>query len=239
MLELRRISNWGDCPCVVAASGPSLTKEVAAAVRRARFHAPWKVVAVSDAYRLMPWADVLYSCDFAWWRAHGGVKDFTGERWTSHSSNLSIIDDKSLVADEFDLNFVSAGYGKGFSKDPALIHYGSPEHSGFQAVNLAALTGCARIVLVGFDYGFDKEPHFFGAHPQPLRQSPASAYAEMARAFDKVETNVEILNATPKSNLKRFPSVALNEALRWDSGLYRHRAVLDARADTSGAVEGF
>jgi len=239
LLELRRISSWANQPCIVAASGPSLTREVVETIRHARFKAPWKVVVVSDAYRLMPWADVLYSCDFAWWRAHGGAKSFTGERWTSHSDNLSLIDNKSQVAGEFDLNFVSAAHGKGFSNKNGLIHYGTPEHSGFQAVNLAALTGCARIVLVGFDYGFEDKSHFFGDHPNNLRQAPKSAYAEMAKAYDKVEAGVEILNATPKSALKRFPCVSLDEALRWNGGVHRDRPVAEARADRVSQTQGF
>jgi hypothetical protein len=232
VLQLRRISDWSDSPCIVAASGPSLTNEVAAKVRRAQF-AGWRVLVVNDAYRQVRSADALYATDFAWWSAHNGARDFLGERWTSHSTSMAVIDDKSLVAHRYDLNFVLAKHGKGFSKDPQCIHYGSPEHSGFQAVNLAILAGAKRIVLVGFDYGYSAEPHFFGAHPMNLRQPKAHEYADMARAFDSVETNVQIDNATSGSGLKKFPMVDLDEALRRDDRVHRNGSLADACADRS------
>src|SRR5512139_1237105 len=64
---------WSDF-CIVAASGPSLTPKVADACKG--FH----VVAVNDAYRLFPDADVLYACDPKWWDVHKGVRKFAGER---------------------------------------------------------------------------------------------------------------------------------------------------------------
>jgi hypothetical protein len=179
---------------------------------------------VNDAYKLMPWADALYAADFAWWRTHDGVKSFAGERWTSHSVSTQVCDDKSLVAHLYDLNFVNARHGKGFSSDPGCIHYGDPEHSGFQAVNLALLMGAPKIVLVGFDYGYQDKAHFFGNHPENLRQPFAHQYGDMARAYRAVETDVEIVNATPGSNLKRFPTMELSEALQWNDSVCRDRA---------------
>ena len=37
-----------------------------------------RVIAVNDAWRLAPWADILYACDGRWWRHHKGVPEFTG-----------------------------------------------------------------------------------------------------------------------------------------------------------------
>lgn len=59
--------------CILA-TGPSLTPEAVARVR----HLP--CVAVSDAYRLAPWACALVSADKAWWRVH--IPDFAGTRYT-------------------------------------------------------------------------------------------------------------------------------------------------------------
>lgn len=129
------------------------------------------------------------------------------------------------------MNFIEARDGKGFSKSPAYIHYGNQAHSGFQAVNFAALTGCKRIVLVGFDYGHEGKSHFFGDHPNCLRNASDSDYKDMAKAFDRVETDVEIMNATPGSALRRFPMVDLSEALRWDGSMHRHRSVINTGAD--------
>jgi hypothetical protein len=189
----------------------------------ARWLNGWRVIVVNDAYKALPRADILYAADFHWWRVNDGAKGFTGERWTSHSNSVQVCDDKSIVANEFPLNFMYATHGKGFSSDPSCIYYGNPEHSGFQAVNLAALMGAARIVLVGFDYGYSGKAHFFGDHPQNLRQPKSHEYAAMAKAFDSVSTSIEILNATPNSGLRKFPLVELSEALRWNNSLHRDR----------------
>lgn len=59
--------------CILA-TGPSLTAEAVAKVR----HLP--CIAVSDAYRIAPWASALVSADKAWWRLHN--PEFAGTRYT-------------------------------------------------------------------------------------------------------------------------------------------------------------
>ena len=60
----------------VLATGPSMSQEVADSVR-----GRCSVIAVSDAYRLAPWADVLVSQDAGWWRVHPDSKDFKGRKF--------------------------------------------------------------------------------------------------------------------------------------------------------------
>lgn len=201
---------WPGATVIVAAPGPSLTPEVAAECRGQR------VVAVQDAYRLMPWADVLYGCDRRWWELHGGAPDFQGERWASHGTTSN---NNVEIAAKYDIRLVAGESGNTFSRDPAVIHYGS--NSGFQAVNLALLFGAFRIVLVGFDMRIvDGKRHFFGDHPKPLTNTPhygpfVSAFERAAR---KMPPHVEILNATPDSALTCFPKVTLDEALADPTG---------------------
>lgn len=211
--------DWTKKPCFVVASGPSLTKETAWLVRKSRWLNESNVIVVNDAYKLLLCADVLYAADYAWWKKHNGAKEFRGERWTSHSKSTNFVDDKSEVASQFNLNLVNARDADGFSTDGKSINYGNPlyAHSGFQAVNLAVMFGAKRICLVGFDYGFKgSSAHFFGNH-QGLRNSSNADYERMAKAYDKVVTDAEIVNATPGSNLKRFPFVDLAEEVQ------RHR----------------
>jgi hypothetical protein len=165
------------------------------------------VIAVNDAYRIIPSAPVLYACDRAWWKAHHGVPDFAGEKWTTHGQN----NDKMDLAEEYQLNRVQgSGDRDGFSLDPAVINYGS--NSGFQAVNLAMLMGARRIVLCGFDM---HGAHFFGKHPKGLRN--VSSFAGFIRAFERaakrMPQDVVILNATPGSMLQCFPMVNLDDML--------------------------
>lgn len=205
---LQKISDdWRGGFCIVAASGPSLTPDIAAACRGHR------VVAVSDAYRLLPDADILYSCDSEWWHVHQGCVSFKGERWSSHGDAFR--NDKRKAAKEYGLNLVRGCDGEGFSFDPALIHYGNL--SGFQAVNLAGhkIGWHGRIALVGFDMRqVDGVSHFFGDHPKGLRkQTKYEKWAKhFAAAAKTLPPTVEIVNCTPGSAITCFRMMDIHEA---------------------------
>jgi hypothetical protein len=199
---------WRGETCVVAASGPSLSCDVAGALLSVLAHV--RVIAVNDAWLMTPWADLLYACDAAWWDQQKGTK-FTGEKWSSHHANGN---DKLEAARKYGLKLIDGKTEKGFSADPCCIHYGG--NSGFQAVNLALLLGAKRIILVGFDMRqVGTRSHFFGDHPKPLRRT--SSYdrfiSEFAFAAKTVPAGVTVLNATPGSALKCFPMVDLTQAL--------------------------
>jgi len=223
---------WKDEPVIVAGSGPSLTAEVARAVRMARWLDRWRVLAVNDAYKVLPFADAMYACDWPWWRKHDGAKDFKGQRYTSHSLDPSLADDKSAVAHEFpDIKMLPARNGAGFGRD--VIHYGIGGSSGFQAVNLAINFGASRIVLVGFDYRhIGAKSHFFGDH-EGLRQATDEHYRDLARAFGPAP--VPIVNATPGSAIGCYPAMVLSEALQTVSN--GHRMVPQAVAMGRGVTE--
>lgn len=190
--------------CIVAASGPSLTEDVAAACRGER------VIAVSDAYRMLPWAEVTYACDAAWWEIHR-VGTLGRECWTSHS--LSPKNDKRSLPD-LGMNVIEGRDAAGFSRDPAVIHYAS--NSGFQAVNLAILFGADPIVLIGFDMrDVEGKRHFFGNHKAPLRDGHQFGpwIRSFAKAADNLGPSPRIINATPGSALTCFPMMPLDEAL--------------------------
>lgn len=191
---------------IVAATGPSLTPEVAEICKD---HGA--IIAVNDAYKLLPDAPVLYACDNAWWRVHKGCPDFKGEKWSTHNPKGN---DKLQVAKLYGLRLIAGRRGPGFSSDPSVIYYG--DNSGFQAVNLAIHFGAKRIVLVGFDMRqVGSQQHFFGSHPHPLRRS--SSYSVFVKAFHNasaaVPNGAKIINATPGSALKSFPFMSLQEAL--------------------------
>jgi hypothetical protein len=196
---------WSGEIVVVAAPGPSLTPAVANACKGRR------TIAVQDAYRLLPWADVLYGCDAVWWHHHKGCPDFSGEKWSTHDD---ISNDKREVAAKYGVHLIAGKPADVFSLNPAVLHYGS--NSGFQAVNLAILMGAARIVLVGFDMRVVcGKRHFFGDHPAPLNNSvDFSRFVEpFQRAVQSLPSDLEILNATPGSALQCFPMVSLEDAL--------------------------
>lgn len=216
---------WAGESCFVAASGPSLTAEVAHRVRMARWQERWRVIAVSDAYRLMPWADILYSCDNAWWEHHQGAKEFRGDRWACHEQDPNPRElhgnDKRELAQRFGINLVRGVDSKAFSMDPSVVSYG--DNTGFQALNLAMHFGCSRIVLIGFDMRHvDGKAHFFGDHPKALRNSPDDVYKKFAKIFQQaakaLPERFSIVNATPGSALTCFPRVSLDDVFKTISG---------------------
>ena len=214
MVEVQRISPDWQCPVVVAATGPSLTADVAARVRRARWpEGKCRVVAINDAYRLLPYADILYACDERWWRAHIEEieRTFHGERWTTHEEK-SETNNKRGIPDGWKVRAVAGASQPGFSTNGAVVHYGS--NSGFQAINLALLKGATRVILVGFD--MKGRGHFFGDHPEPLHNR--TSYAEFVPEFRAAarRCRTPIFNATPGSGLDCWPRVTLEEALADD-----------------------
>lgn len=212
MLQTVITRRWPSSTVIVAGTGPSLSKEVADAC------APrlYPTIAVNDAYQLFPKADILYACDAKWWDHHDGVKSFTGERWSCHSSGK---DDKLACAERWGLKLVRGSPSKGFSTNQAVIHYG--QNSGFQAINLAMLFGAKRVLLVGFDMRNIPLPrnnlqrHFFGNHHHSLRNSDPSVFIKNFEQAARLMLpgGPQVINCTPGSALKCFPSMELDKAL--------------------------
>ena len=147
--------------------------------------------------------------------SHGGAPGFAGERWSTHDTDCN---DKLATAQKYGLHLVLGRDGAEFSADPSVLTYGSPAHSGFQAVGLALLKGCTRIALVGFDLRVvSGRSHFFGDHPQPLRTNSDADFRRFTQSFERaaklLPAGVEIINCTAGSALRCFPMVDLETAL--------------------------
>ena len=188
---------------IVVASGPSAGDAGLDAAR------DWPCIAVNDAWRLAPWAAVLYACDGEWWNVHHGelAGRFHGERWTQ---------DK-VAAERYGLRRVEGRHAVGLSPDvDAFIHYNS--NSGAQALQLAYRLGARRLVLVGFDMGpRGGRMHFFGDHPKPLRnQSPYLVFEKNTRQLvrDLDGRGVEVWDCSPARKVGARHHGSLFEALR-------------------------
>lgn len=193
---------------VCLGTGPSLT---AADVDACRGRAP--VIAINDAVRLAPWADVLYAADARWWRHHKGVPAFTGARFSVKGPNAHDAHPPDVCVLKY------AGFD-GLALDPSGLCLGKlgGQNSGYQAINLAVHLGASRIVLLGYDmHANDGGPsHFFGEHPSPLNSD--SPYRMMAWSFESLvdplrAIGVTVVNASRQTALTCFPRVALETAL--------------------------
>lgn len=179
---------------VVAASGPSLTKKDLDYVRGKA-----ALFAVSDVYTLAPWADVLYACDFEWWKWHSenradDLAKFKGEKWTINKD----------AADKYGVNLIGHLQYKTYSREKHWIATG--KNSGFQALNLADLRGYKKIFLLGFDMGLGPkgERHFFGDHPAPLHKD--SRYKGWIECFNEAAPLIraEVINCSRRTALRCF-----------------------------------
>jgi len=174
-----------------------------------------RTIAVNDAWRIAPWADVLYGADGPWWMHHRGVPRFAGEKWTQDKGPNSLSRPRGgCAADLYGLSVArSEANGPGVSLDPGYIRQGA--NSGFQALNLAALFGAARIWLLGFDMQHTGgRKHFFGPHPGPLDRG--HSFKKWVAAFNTAApqlaaAGIEVINCTRETALACFPRVAIED----------------------------
>lgn len=180
---------------LIFASGPSLTQ-----LWSVERPIPCPAIAVSDAWRIAPSADVLCASDARWWRHYHVVPEFGGAKVSCDSGLPPGVIQLMVSGQE--------GY------DPRLGWIRHGHNSGAAAVHLAAQLGAVRIVLVGFDMrAVGGKVHWFGDHPRELRNRTESAYPNWVQAFgvlakELARHGVEILNATPGSALL-LPTVDL------------------------------
>lgn len=183
---------------IVIADGPSLTEADVAACRGAGF-----VLAISDAHRLAPWADALYSCDATWWRVHKGCPEFEGLRFASQpvwEFEIPRLPDAGALGDH------SAFRTQG-------------GNSGYQGLLYAARRAW-EVVLLGFDCqdGPGGRKHWHGKHPAPLRNPGPANYSRWIGYFDRVAPalaaiGVAVVNCSPATALTCFRRATLAEAL--------------------------
>jgi hypothetical protein len=190
---------WPGETVVCIGTGPSLTAaDVDACRGRAR------VIAINDAWRLAPWADVLYACDSRWVDHHKGAKGFEGLKY-SMTANQKKWPDWGILRND--------GVN-GLCLDPTGLRTG--RNSGAQAINLAIHLGAARILLLGYDMSrHGGKGHFFGEHPKNWPPSPFHSFLD---SFAKLEQplkdlGVEVINCSRRTALKVFPQMPLEKAL--------------------------
>lgn len=162
----------------VIATGQSLTVDQVEYVR-GKSH----TVAISDAYKLAPWADVMASYDRKWWENNPRALDFEGLKFCAFTVG-----------------------GVGFLR-PGGMPAGC--NSGLYGMYLANHIGASKIILLGFDmWG----THYFGEHKSPLANTTEKRFDEHIEQFRRWN-GCEVINCTPGSELKEFQFGNLKEVL--------------------------
>ncbi len=190
---------WPGSTIVCLGTGPSLTQDDVDYCRgKAR------VIAVNDAYKLAPWADVLYACDTKWWGWHKGAPDFAGMKYSLQTASVRF---KGVQ--------VIRNIGRdGLTLDPTGVKSGS--NSGYQAIGLAVHLGAKHIVLLGYDMGKSEKgkTHFFGDH----RDKTQPPYAACIKAFhtlaDPLEAaGIDLVNCSRRTALTCFRRAPLEDVV--------------------------
>ncbi len=198
---------WPGETFICLATGPSLCAED---VNACRGHG--RILAVNDAYRLAPWADVLYAADLPWWDAHPVAAKLPALKFAGRPSRA-----KPRKGYEH-LTVLHTTGPHGLELDPSGLRSGGG-NSGYQAVNLAVHLGAARIILLGYDMQrTGKLAHFFGSHPASLGDPPAYRWLPWRAAFATLvkplaTQGIPIVNCTRETALTCFPRMTLSQAL--------------------------
>lgn len=200
--------DWrGECVAIIA-SGPSAKQATIGALKdRVR------VIAIKKNIELCPWADVVYGCDTAWWKSVRGLPDYKGLKlaWSAQvcteypEIRRVFIDDIRCDKILFD----------------DIGHVGAGGNSGFQTLNLAVQFGARKILLVGFDMHDRSGVHWYGRNNWPGANNPSEVDAGFPRfrrsfaaaAIELEKMGVEVVNASPISELKCFQKMTVEQTL--------------------------
>lgn len=177
------------------ASGPSLLAEDCLKIREAGL----PTIAVNCAFRLAPWADVLFAMDAGWWQQYGAEvssSGFCGERW-------GYMRHDGVRATKHEI--YPTGWG----------------NSGTYAISLAVVSGASQIFLLGYDGGWEPGGplHFHANHPDwignPTDSDRWQSQAELIAVFAR-KSGVIVTNCSRKTYLKCFERRNLETELeRW------------------------
>jgi len=197
------------CPggtVVCIASGPSLTAEDVNFVRGKA-----TVIAVNDAVRFAPWADVLYSSDWPWWQRHQHMADFKGLRVKvgRHSTTPK----RHGPSPEDGVIVLRNSGEKGIDFSPDALR--TAKNSGGAAINLAVHLGATRILLLGYDMGPSKGRHHFYDVKPSVNYSAYAAFRQLIATMVEplAQAGIVVVNCSRRTSLTCFPRQTLAEAL--------------------------
>lgn len=198
--------SWQGRTAVCIASGPSLVQEDVD-----RIPSNVKVIAVNDAVRIVPRADVLYSSDAAWWMKAIKRKVAPADvLWMSikqhrRASALGFPDPRIVM-------FHNSGES-GFDPDPRTLR--TMDNSGGCAIQVAAKFGATRIVLLGYDMSLSKDQY---KHFHDENRSSGSPYAKFRSLIGTLveplkSRGIDVINCSRRTALKCFPTMDLESAM--------------------------
>lgn len=196
------LDRWRGATVFVIGGGPS-----AAGVDLEQLRGRGLVVAINDAAKRLPWADVLFTADMSYvLRRIDLLSKFRGTKI------LAAPEGYSLPAGLGRIERVRRMAAGATSDDPMATVTGN---SGFSALMLAVARGAARVVLVGFD--MTGPGHWFGEYEWRCRLG-VEQYPDWVAQMDAVADwigarDCDVVNVNPESAIRCFRFAELAEVL--------------------------
>lgn len=191
---------WPNDVCYIIGGGPSL-KDFDWNKLKGKH-----VIAINKAYKVIPWAEVLYWTDARFYRWNQTDID---------SLNCLKITCRNAPQLKHDVILLTSSGRDGLDKRPNFIRAGN--NSGFAAINVAYHLGVKRIYLLGYDMHSEQgSTHWHEGYG--IRHDHNIYARNMISNFSGIvdilrNEGVEIWNANPKSAMTYIPKCKLEDAL--------------------------
>jgi hypothetical protein len=204
---------WLGATALILAGGPSLVDGDGlerARARKDRAGNVLRIIAINNAYRVAPQADLLYYADARWHEWHADKPAYQA----FHDRRVTVEGGEGVALDAEAYRLHIDTLAK-LSRDPKRLAHGG--NAGYQAINLAALLGVARIVLLGYDMkrraGATNWHSEHKAAPTPERGMRQWIINYRDLAAELKRDGVEVINATESTALDAFPRRPIAELL--------------------------
>lgn len=191
-----------------------------------------KFITINDSWRILPsWLKAVnYFCDASWWSMQMQKNPRSLDGHTSfhdliYRGNWITGSNDPMFTDHPQVNVLNLTGQRGLELDRSGLRHGS--NSGYQAINLAVNLGAKRIILLGYDMKVtglrtnwhDEARPPAHAYSDTIRDSMLPHFPSIIEPLNQV--GVEVINATPDSELKCFPMMSLKEALIYNSNEFK------------------
>lgn len=192
---------WPGAIVYIIGGGPSLKNQDLSFTKNRR------TIVTNNAYKLVPWAEVLFFMDYKWYKQHEG--------WLGSYDGL-IVTIAEQTRENRRIKFVERGSKNMLSPHRNVINHGN--NSGYCGVHLAYLFGATTIILVGFDMKIVNSQHnFHNDHERKMRDDIYTD--EYIPVFDTIREplrnkGVILLTTTKDSGLRNIPYIAIEEAIK-------------------------
>lgn len=200
---------WMGETAYIVGGGPSV-KDIEPEVLKGR-----RVIAVNNAYRLFPFADICFFRDYNWYNEDGADGELHQDALERFSGRVVTTDARFKHAKGVHyLEHDKATKRRGLSANPAKLVWGT--NSGHEAINLAYHMGVNLIVLIGFDMTREHGDNWHDDHKRTVEERTyKSKFRPGIESVAEIlkTAGVDVFNVSPISVLECFERQPIEKVL--------------------------